>query len=183
VLLGLVYFAGTPGRHREALANAGCEPNLSPDGLACTTVWQLEGRWTSLTTTAVQQLNTDVAAYAASEFQSLPAAKAALTVEVADARALGAKLANFPFPPAVVAPATALHAAVLARIKLMLEQANSSSLVQMRSFNPQIDAIAVEIQKDMNLVHTALFKRPTASQEPFGGSCGGVCPGQGVLPS
>jgi hypothetical protein len=104
-------------------------------------------------------------------------------VELTDARALGAKLANFPFPPAVVAPATALHAAVLARIKLMLEQASSSSLVQMRSFNGQIDAVAVVIQKDMNLVHTALFKRPTASQEPFGGSCGGVCPGQGALPS
>jgi hypothetical protein len=182
VLLGLVYAAGTPGRHRQALANAGCEPNLSPDGLQCTTVWVLEGRYTALTTSALAGLNTDVAAYTASEFSNLSAAKAALTVEVADARALDKKLTHFPWPPAVVTQANALHHAILARIKMMLAQAGSSSLVQMRSFNAQIDAQAAVIQEDMNLVHTALFKRPTAAQEPFGGSCGGVCPGQGVQP-
>jgi hypothetical protein len=182
VLLGLVYAAGTTGRHQQALANAGCEPNLSPNGLQCTTVWMLEGRYTALTTSAIGQLNTDVAAYTASEYSNLAAAKAAVTVQVATARALDAKLSQFPFPPAVAPRANALIHAVLARIKVMTEQARSTSLVQLRSFNAQNDADSVVIQKDLSLVRTALFTRPTAAQEPTGGSCGGVCPGQGAQP-
>lgn len=183
VLLGLVYAAGTPGRHQQALANAGCEPNLSPNGLACTTVWQLEGRWTALTTTAFGQLNTDVAAYDTDEFQNLAAAKVALTAELTTARTLDHTLAQFPFPPDVVARANALQMAIRARVGLIVEQLKSSSLVQLRSFNAQIDAGAAAIQKDVSLVHAILYIRPTAAQEPTGGSCGGVCPGQGAQPS
>ena len=182
VLLGLIYAAGTPARHQRALAAAGCEPNLSPNGLQCTTVWNLEGRWTALTTTAFGQLNTDVAAYTANEFQNLSAAKTALTAELTTAKALDAKLTQFPFPPDVVAQANALVKAIAARVALMAEQVKSSSLVQLRSFDAQIDADAAVIQKDVNLVHTVLYIRPTAAQEPTGGSCGGVCPGQGVSP-
>ncbi len=182
VLLGLIYAAGTPARHQRALAAAGCEPNLSPNGLQCTTVWKLEGRWTALTTSAVAQLNTDAATYAASEFSNLAGAKAALTVELANAKAFDAKLVQFPFPPDVVARATALVKAIGARITLIAEQAKSSSLAQMRSFDAQIDADGPVIQKDMSLVRAILYIRPTAAQEPIGGSCGGVCPGQGVQP-
>jgi hypothetical protein len=183
VLLGLVYAAGTVGRHQQALANGGCEPNLSPNGLQCTTVWMLNGRWTALTTTAFQQLNTDVAAYRASEFRNLSAAEASLTAEVTTAKALDKKLGTFPFPPAVAPRGDALIHALQARINLMAEQAKSSSLVRLRSFNAKIDADGAVIQKDVNLVHAVLIKRPTAAQEPTGGSCGGVCPGQGMQPS
>jgi hypothetical protein len=182
VLLGLVYAAGTPARHQRALAAGGCEPNLSPNGLPCTTVWQLEGRWTALTTTAFGQLNTDVAAYTGSEFSNLTAAKVALTAELSTAKALDAKLAVFPFPPDVASRANALVKAIGARITLIAKQVNSSSLVQLRSFDAQIDADGAVIQKDVNLVHAVLYIRPTAAQEPIGGSCGGVCPGQGVNP-
>jgi hypothetical protein len=182
VLLGLIYAAGTPARHQRALAFAGCEPNLSPNGLPCTTVWQLEGRWTALTTSAVQQLNTDAATYAANESSNLAGAKAALTVELANAKAFDAKLTSFPFPPDVLARADALVGAIGARIKLIAEQVKSPTLAQMRSFDAQIDADGPVIQKDMSLVHAILYIRPTAAQEPIGGSCGGVCPGQGVQP-
>jgi len=182
VIMGLVYAAGTPARHQRALAAAGCEPNLSPDGLQCTTVWMLERRYTAITTSALGQLNTDVAAYTANEFSNLAAAKASVTVQVATARALDAKLSQFPFPPAVAPRANALIHAVLARVKVMTEQAGSTSLVQLRSFNAEVDADGVVIQKDLDLVRTALFTRPTAAQEPTGGSCGGVCPGQGQQP-
>ena len=40
VIAGLGYAAGTGGRHKAALAAAGCEPNLSPSGLQCTT-WRV----------------------------------------------------------------------------------------------------------------------------------------------
>jgi hypothetical protein len=182
VLLGLVYAAGTNGRHQIALAHAGCEPNLSPAGLQCTTVWVLEGRWTALTTTAFGQLNTDVAAYNAVEFQNLAAAKADLTAELATARTLDHTLSQFPFPPDTVARADALQKAILARVGLIVEQLKSTSLAQLRSFDARIDAEGTVIQQDVNLVHAVLYIRPTAAQEPTGGSCGGVCPGQGQLP-
>jgi hypothetical protein len=133
VLLGLVYAAGTPARHQRALAAGGCEPNLSPNGLPCTTVWQLEGRWTALTTKAYGQLNTDVAAYNGAEFQNLASAKVALTAELTTARTLDATLAQFPFPPDVAARASALRQAILARVKVMIEQVKSTSLAQLRS--------------------------------------------------
>jgi hypothetical protein len=182
VIAGLVYAAGTPARHQRALAAGGCEPNLSPNGLPCTTVWQLEGRWTALTTKAYGQLNTDVAAYNAAEFQNLASAKVALTAELTTARTLDATLAQFPFPPGVAARASALRQAILARVKLMVAQLNSSSLAQLRSFDAQADADGAVIVKDTNLVHAVLYIRPTAAEEPIGGSCGGVCPGQGVNP-
>jgi hypothetical protein len=182
VIAGLVYAAGTPARHQRALAAAGCEPNLSPNGLQCTTVWMLEGRWTALTTKTFGQLNTDVAAYNADEFQNLTAAKVALTAELTTARTLDHTLAQFPFPPDVVARANALEKAIGARVALIVEQVKSSSLAQLRSFDAQIDAAGAVIQQDVNLVHAVLYIRPTAAQEPTGGSCGGVCPGQGVNP-
>jgi hypothetical protein len=182
VLLGLVYAAGTNGRHQIALANAGCEPNLSPAGLQCTTVWVLEGRWTALTTTAFGQLNTDVVAYNTDEFQNLAAAKADLTAELATARTLDHTLSQFPFPPDTVARANALEEAIQARVGLIVEQLKSSSLSELRSFDARIDAEGSVIMKDVNLVHAILYIRPTAAQEPTGGSCGGVCPGQGVQP-
>jgi hypothetical protein len=179
VIAGLVYAVGTPARHQRALAAAGCEPNLSPNGLQCTTIWMLEKRYTAFTTADLGAVNTDVAAYNASEFQNLTAAELALTSEVAAARALGAKLAQFPFPPAVAPRANAVIQAILASMKVLIQQARSTSLAQLRSFNAQNDADGVVIQKDFQLLHTALYTRPTAAQEPIGGSCGGVCPGQG----
>ncbi len=183
VIAGLAYAAGTPARHRAALAAAGCEPNLSPSGLQCTTVWMLETQWTKLTTTDIQQLDADVAAYTASERTNLAAAEAALAAEVTSAKAFATSLANFTWPTAVVPQANALIKAIDARVELTAEQARSSSLVQLRSFNARIDAASTEIQTDMNLVHQALYTRPTAAQEPFGGSCGQACPGQGQVPT
>ena len=166
VLWGLYYATGTGERHKVALAAAGCEPNLLSVNVGCTTVWMLERQWTQLTTSDVQQLNADVADYTVSQRRSLAKAKSALAAEVTTAKAFDTSLAQFPFPPAVAPSAKRLILAIQARIKLTAEQAGSSSLPQLRSFNARIDASGAEIQADMALVRKALFTRPTVNEEP-----------------
>ena len=168
VLWGLYYATGVGARQKVALAAAGCEPNLSPipSDVPCTTVWDLERSYTKMITPVIQQLNADVADYTISARRSLARAESALTAEVATAKAFDTSLARFPFPSAVAPASNSLIQAIDARVKLMTEQARSSSLVQLRSFNAQIDASSAKIQTDLKLVRTALFTRPTASQEP-----------------
>jgi hypothetical protein len=166
VLLGLVYATGTGERHKVALAAGGCEPNLLSVNVGCTTVFMLEGQWTRITTSAVQQLNADVADYTVAERRSLPAAKLALTAELTTAKAFDKSLAQFPFSPFVAPSAKTLMQAIQARVTLTAEQVRSTSLAQLRSFNARIDASGAKIQTDMDLVHKALFTPPTAAQEP-----------------
>jgi hypothetical protein len=166
VLAGLHYATGTSARHKAALAAAECEPNLSPSGLPCTTVQMLNGQYMAIVTPAIVQLNTDEAAYTASERRSLLTAEVALAAEIASERALDARLASFPFPPGVSPVAKALIRANQARASLTAEQARSSSLTQLRSFNHQIDLASAAVQMKMKLLRNALGSRPTADQEP-----------------
>jgi hypothetical protein len=166
VIAALIYAAGTGQRHKAALAAAGCEPDLSPSGFPCTTVWMLARDYTAITNPAGQQLSADVAAYTASERRNLAAAQAALTAEVTSENALGASLARFPFPPAMAATASALVRNDRALASLTAEQAQSSSLTRMRSLNGQVRAASAVVQREMLLLHEAFGSRPTASQEP-----------------
>ena len=166
VIWGLYYATGTGARHKVALAAAGCEPNLLSVNVGCTTVWMLERQWTKLTTSDLQQLNTDVADYTANERHNLAAAEAALRAEVTSANAFDTGLAQFPFPPFVAPRAMALIQAIHARVKLTAEQARSSSLPQLRSFNDRVNRAGVAVQTEMTLVRKALYTRPTANQEP-----------------
>ena len=166
VIWGLYYAAGTGARHQAALAAAGCEPNLSPSGVQCTTVWMLERRYVAITTPAIQQLNTDVAAYSASEGHNLSSAEAALKAEVTSASAFETSLAHFPFPPVVAPVAKSLIDAIQARMRLTVEQARSPSLARLRSFNDRVNRAGDAVQTELKLVRTALYTRPTAAQEP-----------------
>jgi hypothetical protein len=166
VIAGLAYATGIGGRHQAALAAAGCEPNLSPNGLPCTTAHVLTREYMQITTPAIQQLNADVAAYSASEWHNRTAAEAALKAEVTSATGLDASLARFPFPPAVAARARALIRAIHVRVTLTAEQARSSSLARMRSFDRRADVASAAIETDFPLVLKALESPPTSSQEP-----------------
>jgi hypothetical protein len=166
VIAGLVYAAGTGERQKAALAAADCEPNLSPSGLQCTTVSMLASQFIALTTPAVQQLNADVAAYTANEEDNLPAAEAALTVAVTSEKAFGASLAQFPFPPAVAPMAIALIQDNHFRAQLTAEQARSSSLTQLQSFDDRVSGANAAVQNEIRVIRKALHVRPTASQEP-----------------
>jgi hypothetical protein len=166
VIAGLAYATGTGARHKAALAAAECEPNLSPSGLQCTTVPMLTSDYTAIMNPAMQQLNTDAAAYTASQRRHLAPAESALTAIVAAEHALDTRLASFPFPPAVAPAAKALIQANQALATLTAQQARSSSLTQLQSFNRRVDAASAAVQTDMTLVRKALAVPPTATQEP-----------------
>jgi hypothetical protein len=166
VTAGLVYAAGTGGRHQAALAAAGCEPNLSPSGLQCTTVQMLTGKYMKIMDPAIQQLNADVAAYRASEWHHLGAATTALRAEATTEQALAANLEGFPFPAAVVPLAKALFPALSAYAKLTGEQARSSSLTLLRSFNVRVRMAGKAVRADVRRIGRALDARPAAPQEP-----------------
>lgn len=166
VLWGLYYATGTTERHKVALAAAECEPNLTSNNTPCVTVPMLVSEYASMTKPAIQQLNADVALYTTNESHDLAAAKAALSAEVTVADELLKSMAKFPFPPFATAQATATIDAIQARVKLMTEQAHSSSLTQLRSFNARVDADAAVIRTDLKRLSKAVAHHPTPSQEP-----------------
>jgi hypothetical protein len=166
VLGGLYYATGTGERHKMALAGGQCEPNLSPSGLPCTTVSALKAQYRQMLNPDIQQLNADVAAYTANEGNNLAAAEAALSAQVKEAGALKAGLAQFPFPPVMAPKVKVLLQAIQVRVSLTVEQARSSSLAQLQSFNAQIDVASATVQTDMTAVGKALERPPTVAQEP-----------------
>jgi hypothetical protein len=162
VIAGLIYAMGTNERHTAALAAAGCEPNLSPSGLQCTTAQMLAGQYMAIMTPVSQQLNTDVAAYTATERHNLAAAEAALTAEVTSEHTFDTSLAGIAFPPAIAPIAQALVQANRALAKLTAEQADSSSLTQLRSFNHRAHVASAAVQTEMKLIRKALDSPPPA---------------------
>jgi hypothetical protein len=166
VIAGVIYAAGTGERHQAALAAAGCEPNLSPSGLPCTTAAMLTRQYLAITAPAAQQIKTGMAAYAAGEGHARAAAAAALAAQVAVENALDTSLARFPFPPAVAPVASKLIQADRARAALTAQQARAPSLTRMRSYNHRITAADVTVRTDLKLTLNALETPPAASQEP-----------------
>ena len=156
LVAALVYAAGIGPRHVAALAAADCEPNLTPAGVPCTTQPMLARRYAALMAPAGQQLTTDAVAYAANERDHLTVAEAALKAEVMAERALGRSLAAFPFPPAIVPVARRLIEANQARATLTAEQARSSSLTRLRSFNHRVQVAQAAVQAQLRLVAAAV---------------------------
>ena len=156
LIAAVIYALGAGERTQAALTAAGCEPTLTPSMQQCTTQPILKGQYLAVITPATQQLNTDAAAYAASEGDHLAVAEAALTAEVTSERALDANLTAFAFPPAIKPLARALISANQARATLTAEQARSSSLSRMRSFDHQVQLADAAVQTQMRLVRNAV---------------------------
>ena len=156
LIAAIIYASGIGAREQAALTAAGCEPTLTPLMQQCTTQPILAGQYRALMTPAAQQLSTDAAAYAASEEDNLAVAEAALTAEVTSERALVAKLGALALPPAMRPLAKALISANQARATLTAEQARSSSLSRMRSFNHRVQLAAATVETDMKLLQAAI---------------------------
>jgi hypothetical protein len=196
VLLGFVYSLSTSERHKKALAAADCEPSLFIKGLPCTTQQMVLSRYEGIVTPAVQQLRTESIAYETSEMRSLVSAEAALTAEVTTEQDLDNNLSaamynsqsridsvtaitnavSFGslepptsavlFSPQLTVMANTLVGDTQALAKLTAEQARSSSLAQMRSFNARVQAASGVVQNEMQLIRQAAEVRPTVSEEP-----------------
>jgi hypothetical protein len=156
LIAAIIYALGTGGREQAALAAAGCEPTLTPSMQPCTTQPILASQYLAVITPATQQLNIDAAAYASSEGDHLAVAEAALKAEVTSERALDASLTAFAFPPAIAPLARALISANQARATLTAEQAQSSSLSRMRSFNHPVQLADAAVETEIKLVAAAV---------------------------
>jgi hypothetical protein len=195
VLAGLFYAVGTGARHKTALALNDCEPSMSPSGLPCNTQQMVLSQFEGIVTPAGKQLSADMVAYSANERHHLAAAEAALTSEVATEQALGNSLAavaytpqnyanainlitlafdagnNTPSAAILLTPQTTVMADALMRdnqalARLTAEQAKSTTLTQLRSFNDRVDAANAAVLAEINAIRKVLAVRPTAAQEP-----------------
>ena len=191
VIAGLIYATGTGARHKAAVAAAGCEPSLFISGMPCTTEQMMASQYEAIVTPATQQLNTEIAAYAVNERRDLAAAEADLSAEVVTEQAFDNSLAATTFTPqnraaadaliqhatssgtpvplaaAIFTPrvtviADALIQANQARATLLAEQARSSSLTQLRSFNHRVQVASTAIQTEMKLIAKTLDSPPPA---------------------
>jgi hypothetical protein len=195
VLAGLFYATGAHARNRAALALNECVPSQSPSGLPCNTQAMVLSQFQGIVTPAGKQLNAEMFAYRTNEKRHLAAAEASLTSEVATEQALDSSLttvayssqnyaiainlitinfdAGTPTPSAAVllTPQTTVMADALIRAnqalaKLTAEQAKSTTLTQLRSFNDRVDAANAAVLADINAIHKALEVPPIAAEEP-----------------
>jgi hypothetical protein len=166
VIWGLYYATGTGERHKVALAAAGCEPNLLSNNVPCVTVQMLYSQYKSIANPVIQQVNADVADYTANEMHNLTAAEAALGAEVTAEKGFDTSLAGFPFPPSVAPMAKTLIRDIQAQVKLTAQQARSSSLSQMRSFDGQVGVAGAAVRTELGLVAKAVKRPVTPAQEP-----------------
>jgi hypothetical protein len=195
VLAGLLYATGTSARHKSALAVNNCEPSMSPSGIPCNTQQMVISEYNGIVNPASKLLAADMAAYNVNERNHLAAAEAALTSEVATEQALDNSLAAVAYTPQNYANAINLitvaftsggstpGAAILlspqatvianaavrddqALAKLTAQQARSTSLTQLRSFNTRVEADTAAVQAEMKLIGKTLAAPITAAQEP-----------------
>jgi altronate dehydratase len=195
VLAGLFYATGAHARNRAALALNDCEPSLSPSGLPCNTQQMVIARYQGIVTPVGQQLNAAMIDYQANEGNHLAAAEAALTSEVATEQALDNSLAaaaytsqnyatalsqitvaadngtSTPSTAILLTPQTTVMADALVKdnqalTTLTAEQAKSTSLTQLRSFNSRVAAANAVVLNDINAIHKALAAPIVAAQEP-----------------
>jgi hypothetical protein len=192
VIAGLIYALGTDVRHKAAVLAAGCEPTLYYMRLPCITQQMVISQYEATVNPAIKQLTADSVAYHANERHNLVAAEAALTAEVTAEQALDNSLAAMAFTPQnraralelitnasstgtqtppsaaitftpqMTVVADALIQANQALAKLTAEQARSSSLTRMRSFNLRTEAAGVAVQTDMKLLLKAVHSPLTA---------------------
>jgi hypothetical protein len=195
VLLGLVYATGAHARNKAALALNDCVPSLSKSGLPCNTQAMVLSQFQGIVTPVGKQLSADMVAYRANEGRNLAAAEAALTSEVATEQSLDSSLTAVAYTPQNYANAITLitvafdsgnptpSAAILltpqttvmangliqanqALTKLTAEQAKSTTLIQMRSFDSRVNAANATVVADINAIQKVLKVPPTAAQEP-----------------
>lgn len=141
LVAGLMYARGSTARHNaEVIANAQL----------------VTSQFMKILVPAREKLKAGQVAYNRSQRRDLAAAESALMAEVTSERAFGTSLAEVEFPDALTAAGAELVTANQARANLTAEQARSSSLTQLRSFNRRVDAAGAAVQKEIKIIRTVL---------------------------
>jgi hypothetical protein len=166
VVLGLYYWTGARAREKVTLAAAGCEPNLLSINVGCTTVQMLNSQYNKIANPVAQQVNAAVADYTANETHNLTAAETALKAEVTTENGFATSLARFPFPPFLAPTAKTLIRDMQAQAKLTAQQARSTSLIQMQSFNARVGAAGAAVETQLKLLSKTLAAPVTPNEEP-----------------
>jgi hypothetical protein len=177
VILGLFYAATAGPRHVAAMLAADCEPSLFLSGLPCTTQAMVITQYKAIVPPATRQINADMIAYSANERDDRIAAEAALTAEVeteqaldkslaavtytpqnratavalitsADANGTAVPMAATTFTPEATVVANELIEANQARAALTAEQARSTTLTRMRSFDHRVEVASAAVKTD-----------------------------------
>jgi hypothetical protein len=147
VVAGLMYARGSTARHNaEVIANAKL----------------VTSQFMKIWLPARQKLKADQVAYNRNQRRNLAAAESALMAEATSERAFGTDLAEIVFPDAVATAAAALVTDNQARANLTAEQARSSSVTQLRSFNGRVDAATAAVQKEIKFIRMTLASEAQA---------------------
>ena len=166
VIAALAYATRDGERRRILLARGDCAPvaSLNTRGLDCTLETQLWYSYRQMIAPMNSQMKTFVPAYVASELHNLAAAKGVLTGELGLENSLDGNLKQFTFPPVFSSATNKLIADNEALIKLTTKQAQSSTLLQMRSFDSKVQAAQNTVRADLKLVSRDLEKNPTPNE-------------------
>jgi hypothetical protein len=156
VIAGLYYAAGTNARSRAAIAAAGCYPGTGSETRDCLTQAMLASEYMGIVTPDTRQMSLDQAAYTASEGSNLIAARTAVTAEVTAIDTFDNGLAGMQFPSDMTSMAAAVISANRAHASLLTQQARSTSLVQLRSYNHQVQVANANVESEMSLLLKAV---------------------------
>jgi hypothetical protein len=120
----------------------------------------LAARYLAIAEPANERLDHEVDGYEDNSHHNLPAAEADLRAQAATEHEFDRQLSRIPFPLPIAAMAQALIGANQIRIGLTGQQARSSSLAQLRSFDHRHHAADAAVETQVRIIRQALGLPP-----------------------
>ena len=150
-----VLVAGCAGSH-PATAAAPAQQVRTARPVSATQLHRLAARYLAIAGPANERLDHEVDGYQDESRHDLAAAEAELRAEAATELQFDRHLSRIPFPLPIAATAQALIAANQARIGLTSQQARSSSLARLRSFDRRHHAADAAVEVQVRFIRQAL---------------------------
>jgi hypothetical protein len=151
--------AGCAGSH-PATATAPSPQVKAVSTVSAAQLHALAVRYMAIAEPANERLDHEVGGYRDNSRHDLTAAEAELRAEVATEQQFDRQLSRMPFPLPVAATAHALIGANQIRIGLTSQQARSSSIAQLRSFDRRHHAADAAVEVQVRAIRQALGLPP-----------------------